>query len=323
MSRRLGIGISTWKRPDDLRNCLTLLYNQIDPSTGLQYPFDIFIVDNCSKDETEEVIQSFGLIKGVEYCIMPHSDFSAIHTINLALRELSNEFVIILDDDTWLDDPLILHKLVETADIDPNIAIVACNVRNCQGAISFILKTPQFDATDYHHVSKEPVFDIDDFSGACALFRREFVGPTYYDNSFKLYWNEPELALRMIAQGHRVVINQRAIVIHGSDVGRESCKSFYYGSRNTFRLMTKILGKKQCLVLSSVLIPMHLRRYLSMNKEKNFWKYLPKVIYSHVQGLYRCVFAKRIIFKDYNDYRRVQNTYLKYYLKEILLALDR
>ncbi|MFA5760323.1 MAG: glycosyltransferase [Dehalococcoidales bacterium] len=314
-AKRVGVAISTWNRAVDLKRCLTLLYNQ-------SFPFDIFVVDNCSLDWTEEVLKSFGLRKGIEYYIMPHSDFSAIETINVALRNLNNEYVIILDDDTFLTDNNSIEKMVSTADTDTNIAIVACNIRDKFGKISFILKTPMFDAIDYDQVTNKPIFDIDDFSGACALFRKSLVGPDYYDESFKLYWNEPELAIRMAAKGHRVVINQSIVVTHGSEVGRESCKSYYYGSRNTFRLMTKVMTRKQSLLYTAVLVPFHFRHYIKFYKNKNFFKYLPKLIFSYLQGFYRCIFAERIQFKDPDTEQRVRDTYNKYYLKEILFAVS-
>lgn len=308
---QVGVAISTWRRPDDLRRCLKLLFAQ-------DHPFDLFVVDNCSEDGTVDVLEEFD----IDYQVMPHSNFSAIHTINLALRELSNDYIIILDDDTFLEDPTIISKLVKTANTDSNIAIVATNVRDHLGRVSLILKTLKFDAVDYKDVSNEEFYDIDDFSGACALFRRELVGPTYYDESFKIYWNEPELAIRMVAAGHRVVINQRAVVIHGSDVGRESCRSFYFGSRNTFRLMTKVLPRKSSLILSFVMIPLHFKRYLRLRNDKNFYRFLTKIMYSYVQNMYRCIFAERIRFNDMIVYKRVCNTYTKYFLKEIFMALE-
>jgi GT2 family glycosyltransferase len=312
---RVGVAISTWNRVEDLARCLALLYRQ-------DHSFDIFVVDNCSSDNTVEVLKLFGLEQEKTYRVMPHSNFSAIYTINMALRELQNEYIIILDDDTFLEDPCSISKMVDAADTDPNIAIVACNIRDKFGKISFVLKTPRFDAVDYNQYSTDAIFDIDDFSGACTLFKREFVGPDFYDESFKLYWNEPELAIRMAASGHRVVINQDILVTHGSDVGRESCKSFYYGSRNTFRLMTKVLSIKQSLVFTCVLIPFHMFRYLTMRKEKNFLRYLPKIIYAHFKAIYRCFFAKRIEFNDISVQQRVRDTYNKYFLKEILYSIQ-
>jgi len=311
----LGVAISTYKRPDDLRKCLTCLFHQ-------DYEFDLFIVDNASGDKTLQVLQEFSSMhQNMQYEVLSKPNPSAIQTINYALRKLHNKYVVILDDDTFLYDSTILRKLVSTANTDDNIAIVACNVRDCTGKISFVLKTPFFDATDYPHVSDDEIFDVDDFSGACALFRRSLVGPMFYDESYALYWNESDLAIRMVANGHRVVINQRAIVIHGSNVNRESCRSFYYGSMNTFRLMNKVLGRKQSFVFTCILLPFHIKRYLSMYKEPKFFIYSIKCAISWIRNFYWIFFMDKIHFNDHTVEMRVKNTYIKYYLKELMLSL--
>jgi GT2 family glycosyltransferase len=315
--KKVGIALSTWNRAEDLDRCLDLLYKQT------YRPFDVYVIDNCSNDITKYVLDKYyNKYNNFEYYIMPHSNFSAIYTINLALKELDNEYVIILDDDTFLEDPYTIEKLVNTADLDKNIAIVATNVRDNFGRASLILKTPLFDAVDYNDISNDDVFDIDDFSGACALFRNDLVGQEFYDESFKIYWNEPDLAIRMVAKGYRVVVNQSIRVTHGSDVGRESCRSFYYGSRNTFRLMTKLLSRKRSLILMGILIPFHLKRYLSMRHENKFYEYLPKVVYCYIENLIRGIFADRIEFNNVDIQNRVYNTYIKYYLKEIMFGLQ-
>lgn len=116
---KVSVIIPTYNRADMLLRSIGSVLNQ----TYTDY--ELFIVDDCSTDDTEGVIRNMGDSR-IQYIRLPANNGSSAIPRNTALVRATGEYVAFLDsDDEWM--PLFLEKLVEKMDNSPDdVGIVYC-----------------------------------------------------------------------------------------------------------------------------------------------------------------------------------------------------
>lgn len=97
---KLSVIICTYNRCELLEHCLNSLFEQsFDPDVA-----EIIVVDNNSKDRTQEVIQKFSE-QGIRNIIETHQGLS--HARNRGAAEAKGEWLLYLDDDILLDSDVL------------------------------------------------------------------------------------------------------------------------------------------------------------------------------------------------------------------------
>jgi len=207
-----------------------LSYNRVsDVLNGLQqlaivnYPsLEIIVVDNASSDGTAETVaHSFPNVK-----LIKNIENSGVAAANLGFFSATGEYIVIIDDDSY-PLPDAIELMVKHFEADQNIGIVAFNVRNvshfCQNQCVSKQVNPS-NPPEYHM----------GFNGAGAGFRRsvlEQVGG--YSETFFLYWNELDLALRVLKAGYSICSDEKIVALHKySPLNRESLRAPFYYTRN-------------------------------------------------------------------------------------------
>lgn len=210
----VSVCISTWKRRDALEKLFDSLLIQ-------EYPnIELCVVDNASMDGTFQLIHDYHTLfskRGITvlYESMPEPHPNAIHTINRALDMGTGEYKMIVDDDAYFDGPFVISNLVETMNTNVNAAIVGAYVRGLDGKYQMPVRSVTGEYLTDAEIQNMGVFNYFEFHGACALFRSRILAMYGgYDESFKIYMNELDLALRFVARGYEVLINSNARVTH-------------------------------------------------------------------------------------------------------------
>lgn len=102
----LTIGIPTWNRANELRQCLQLLIPQVAASEGKA---EILISDNASDDETQSQVQAYKLpflrYSRNSHNIGPDRNFLEV------LRRASGKYVWLMSDDDFITDNAICEML--------------------------------------------------------------------------------------------------------------------------------------------------------------------------------------------------------------------
>ncbi|WP_233531836.1 glycosyltransferase [Paenibacillus alkalitolerans] len=109
------VAICTHNRSADLREALLSLLHQ-----SFKGPFEVIVVDNCSTDDTKQVVQEFKSMVQIPVRYVFEERLGLSVARNRAIREAGGEYVLFLDDDAkasvdWIDgivslfeqDPLI------------------------------------------------------------------------------------------------------------------------------------------------------------------------------------------------------------------------
>lgn len=265
---RVSICISTFNRIDDLRRCVKSVLEQTFTD------WELVIVDNASRDHTVEYLYHLGNLLGdrLIYYRMPHSNFTAMQTLNKSFKMANGEFIVVLDDDAWMERHC-LQFLYDDIISEPDMAIVGAGVRGLDDEIQMHIRN-----VNGQKIKLDGSILYFDFKGACALMRKSDIAKfDFYDETFNIYMNELDLSLKCLKDNKLVIIDSDAIAYHkGSvDVGNPSRYLSNY-DEVIYRNFNKINGIK-CILLNYFMISWMKGQWLT-----NLWitlVYLMKIIF--------------------------------------------
>lgn len=185
--------ISTHNRRDEL--IITLMGLQQLGYPGLQ----VIVTDNASDDGTREMIRR----DFPDVTLLPHSDNRPLRGYNLGFEAARTPYVLVLDDDSC-PRPGTIERMVAPLGKMPAAGAVAANIIGRDGRSEW-------------GADGDIAFSADWFNliGCGFLIRREILLQTGgYDEHFGLYYNDLELALRILSFGHRIVYDRDAVIEH-------------------------------------------------------------------------------------------------------------
>lgn len=251
----VSICISTWNRCDDLRALLKSIMRQDYPN------YEVCVIDNASLDGTFKVLREYEKYfamdeKLLRYRLLPAPNPNAIQTINQSLQMGCEEFVLIMDDDARFEARDGLSRLVKIMIEKPDAAIVGAHVVGEDGLSQLMINDMNGNSKSDQEMTG--ITRYYNFHGACALFRRDaLIRLGYYDESFVIYMNELDLALKAISFGYNVYLDLDAIVVHKGTVNMNACnKKAIYAIRNYNRVIRRNftgLFKYKALILQTIM----------------------------------------------------------------------
>jgi GT2 family glycosyltransferase len=214
----VSIVMINWNRKKILKEVLTRLSRQT------YEPFEIVCCDNNSTDGAPDMVaKSFPEVKLIRL-----NDNLGIAGYNMAFAQSAGEIIVILDNDSYLEDDSIA-KIVEKFSTYPNLGALGCKVYNhYSGELHHW--HPNFRK---EHGATEGV-DTPLFNGCAAAARRSVLKEVgFYPDEFFLYENERDLCTRIISAGYDVKYFTDITGYHMvHEEGRNSERLIYYGKRN-------------------------------------------------------------------------------------------
>ena len=209
--------IPTFNRYDYTRRCLESLRQ-------LAYPnLDVILVDNGSKDGTPERVHAeFPEVQ----LIRLSANLGYAAACNAGIRASTGPFILFLNNDTRVIDPMMMQTLVQEMEQDTRLAAT--------GPILVDYKTLEVDnrrrfVRPGHGFALAP--------GSCLMVRRsalERVG--LFDESFFSYFEDLDLFARLLDAGFGMRQCRETKIAHegGATAGRSSAFTLYYQNRGFF-----------------------------------------------------------------------------------------
>ncbi|HEX3862610.1 MAG TPA: glycosyltransferase [Stellaceae bacterium] len=211
----VSIIIPVYNKFDLTYNCVKSLIEH-----GAEIPFEIIIVDDCSRDET--VLGGLVFGRGIRL-VRNSANVGFIRSCNRGFDAANGEYVVFLNNDTevkarWLDE------LYETIQRDPKIGIVGSkllfpdgNLQECGGIIWRMGDGWNWGRGE---AADDPRFsymrDADYVSGAALMLKsRVFVELGKFDEYYlPAYYEDTDLCFRARQHNYRVVVQPVSEVIH-------------------------------------------------------------------------------------------------------------
>ncbi len=309
---KVSVVISVWNRVKEVEIALESIRKQSFKD------YDIIVVDNHSTDGTFDYLRSQSDIELIE---MGHSDYSAMETLNIGFKVSTGDYILVMDDDSYLSTPGDLDRLVKLMDKNPNCAVLATNVIDINGNIAIQFKDENFATVTIKQLQERGVFKYIDFSGAAALFRRDCVEQVgFYDERLFIYWNEADLALKMIALGYDVLYDPNTTPVHlASMTNRVHCRNHFYYIKNGNRIINENLGIRERLVLIPLRTIIYSIKYIRECKPKPMMLF--KVFTNAITSAIGIFYCQRNKYRSEEDHLLVRRIYTRFFWKDLYFQI--
>lgn len=165
----------------------------------------------------------------------------------MALRQVTAEYVLVLNPDAELASGVVQH-LISELERDRTIGAIGCRLLTADGTIDHASKrfvpSPK-DAAQYFagrvvgkrvsryvapHVGEFDVADVDAINGAFMLMRKDALDEIgLFDEAYWMYGEDLDLCARLKLRGWRVVYDGRVTAYHlkGGSAGTRSLRLNY------------------------------------------------------------------------------------------------
>lgn len=166
---------------------------------------------------------------------------------NAAIRQALNlgaSHILLLNNDTLVEDPLLLRRLIEaggagTACVGPVVLDRGGKVFSAGGRLEW-----PWGIT--HHLrriradTRDGPYDTDWVDGSCMLISlRAVCAIGGLDDSYFLYWEETDWCVRARKAGFRVLIEPRTSIVHLRGGSAASSTTEWYIARNGIRFVRR------------------------------------------------------------------------------------
>lgn len=294
-----SIIIVTFNNQHEIVSCIKSLSRAIGG-----FRAEIFAIDNHSADETVPITRK--LLSQFDQrhqwsliCNQTNQGFT--RAVNQGLRQAQGDFVLLLNPDTELPAN-VFQPLIEIFRADPQVGIVAPQLRNPNGSIQpscrrfprhrdiiynalglswLFKKSREFNywkMGDFDHQSQR---EVDQPQGAFLLARRQAVDQVgLLDERFPMFFSDVDWCRRFIDHGWKILFVPSVQIIHhkGTSIYRNRLKMIWSSHRSFYHYFQKyqrgLVQGFLNLMIGEILIGLALVRsifyLLSSNDLKDF-----------------------------------------------------
>jgi GT2 family glycosyltransferase len=222
----LSIIIVTHNSIRHIEKCLQSIFDSLH-----ECKFEIWIVDNNSSDETQQVIKKFPV-----HFILNDSNLGFSKAVNIGIQRSNGPFILLLNDDTEIQDN-VFDELIGFLKKTPDAAVVGPLVLLPDGRPEpFGLKFPSllkefFHANPYFKSIFRPIVtakqkdsraqtmsipsQVDYVTGACFLLRRTIIEQIgLLDEKYFIYVEEVDWCWRIKQAGWYIYSYPLVSIIH-------------------------------------------------------------------------------------------------------------
>lgn len=237
---RVAVVVLTWNGLDDTRRCLDSVLRNTRSEDA-----EIIVVDNGSTDGTVDYLKALPGIRS----LFNAKNLGFVGGNNVALRLLEpGRDVVLLNNDTLIEDPDWLKKLRCTAYSGDDVGVVGCRIRRIEGGMLQHAGTYVPDHTFWGQQLGAGEKDVNQYNQditvegvvfACVYIRHDVIKAVgILDDAFFSYFEDTDYCLRAREAGFRTVVCG-ALTIghleHGSTAANNVSQSdMFLTSQKTF-----------------------------------------------------------------------------------------
>jgi hypothetical protein len=268
----VSIVIVNYNGKEFLRECIDSVLHSLYPN------FEIIVVDNGSKDGSQNFIQSLPKKFSVIKFIFNEINVGPAKARNQALEIAKGKYVAFIDNDTRVD-PNWLINAIKVFESDLTIGACQCklilegtnNIIDSVGEylwqygflVHIVTPGEEKDIGKY-----DKIFEVFAAKSAGMIARKDVLDKTgYFDEDYFIYMEESDLCWRIWLQGYRVVLIPNSIVYHkfgtSSVILREKINYLtkFHGTKNHILTLIKNLELKNLFKI----LPIHVLLWIGIS----------------------------------------------------------
>ena len=220
-------------------------------SLKTKYKYDIFVVDNGSKDDTPELINEIKDVKVVE---LPKNIGTAAY--DAAIKKSGSRYIYFTGCDIEVKQDM-LDKLIDFLEKNPDAAQAAPKYISLKDKNKADLAGTWLSKSFYSGTFKDDALgnkNIEIPYIGTGLIRKSIIGKFGYlfDNSYFFYGEDVDLGMRIRLSGYKVFYIPGSIVYHAGSASRSIHKPYYLTflmERNLLRTFFTTLSMKNIILL--------------------------------------------------------------------------
>jgi GT2 family glycosyltransferase len=222
----LSVVIPSYNRRDLVLALLRDVYAQEDAD------FEVIVVDDCSPDDSVEVIRRE--FPQTQVLVNEKNSGPAVAR-NLGVRAAKGEFIVGFDSDVTIPDRHLLKKITEAFKAVPSVACLALRILKPDGHFDDVERWCHPLPLAY---ADRPFF-TSYFSGTAYAMRREpMIRAGLYPEIFYMHHEEVELGFRLLDQGDSILhCPDFSVLHHASPISARSYVETFYHPRNQILLV--------------------------------------------------------------------------------------
>jgi GT2 family glycosyltransferase len=243
--------------------------------------YDIFVVDNGSKDNTPKIIKKF--FRDVKVIELPKNIGTAAY--DRAIKESESRYIYFTGCDIEVK-PNMLDKLVNFLNENKNAAQAAPKYLNLYEKDRIDAGGTWLSRSFYSGIFKNNSLgnsNIEIPYIGTGLIRKEIIEKFGYlfDNDYFFYGEDVDLGLRIRLAGKKVFYIPDAIVYHAGSMSRKLHKAYYLTflmERNLLKTYFTTLEIKNIILLAPYVFAMRLFAMLKDIMTLNFMDFFARII---------------------------------------------
>lgn len=220
MKSKLSVVLVNYNSGNFLSNCVqSLTHNKGD------IDLDIWIVDNHSNDDS--IGRTRKIFPRINYLINTEN-IGFTKANNQVLREIKNEYILILNPDTKIL-PGTLSYMMKFMEDNPTVGAATCRVELANGSLDWSshrgFPTPLAsffyyflgDGRFYHLNDRDMknIHEVDGITGAFFLTRKSVLNKVgLFDEDYFMYAEDLDLCYRIKKSGYKIMFVPQMKIIH-------------------------------------------------------------------------------------------------------------
>lgn len=202
----IDIIIPTTFEPDLAYGCVQSILNNIK-----DVKYEITVVDNLSSP-----------VFSMESCKIRRFEkqLGFAKVMNEGIQNTKGDYVLLLNNDTLIQQPNFLSNLIQTIDSEPNVGIVS--------PMTNFICTAQARAQDLNSITNQVIDHPHHIAAVCWLLKRETINKIgMFDENFKIgAFEDGDYCQRILNAGYKIKIDGRSFLFHYGS--RTVSKTFGY-----------------------------------------------------------------------------------------------
>lgn len=214
---QISIVILSWNSKSHLKCCLPSILNALDK---WKLTCEIYIVDNGSTDGSTGILKKYEkTYEGIIKPIYLESNTGTTYSRNLALKQASGKYIVVMDSDVELNDN-VFERLIQVLESNNNVGMVAPRLVYRDGSlqkstdsfptfwrkISRYLFLKQIENRENKRPEMENIRKVDYAISAFWLFRKEVLDQVgFLDENIFYAPEDVDYCLRIWKKGYEVL----------------------------------------------------------------------------------------------------------------------
>ena len=243
------------------------------------FKYDIYVVDNASEDGSLEKLEkdfSIEVQKGLIKFIASTKNKGFSNANNLALKEISSHYILLLNSDTIVIDDC-LEKCLQYMESHPQTGALGCKVvlpdgkldKACRRSfpdvsVSFYRMTglsrlfpesKRFGKYNLCYLDESGIYEIDCLVGAFMMVKSEAIEQIgLLDESFFMYGEDIDWCYRIKEAGWKIIYYGKAQIIHfkGSSSQKQKSKLIYEFYKSMYIFYNKHYKDNNSIITTTV-----------------------------------------------------------------------